>query len=274
MIGASPAFTISRCSTHFSFSDLINSLHWLSERDFQAMQIEIFHPEQQNEWNDENCSRMKEAADKSGMKLSQFVAHFLLNSFVSPEKLSSDAGLAEITEVSSFLSRFQLTDLVTVPLGAFQGTFTTADYRNFIRKLDRMQNILDNHGLKMAVEPIPGSLGADLSFMDELTEIGLNLDPGHLLCSGIDPFHLSPSTLERVYATHLCDNDGVTNNSEAPGAHHSREEWELLLKGLSDAGYSNSLDIEIVCPAEAIEMIYNKGKLFLESFEYNIIHSK
>ncbi len=274
MIGVSPAFTISRCSTHFSFSDLIDSLYWLAERNFQAMQIEIFHPEQQNEWTDDNCGRMKKAADESGMMISQFVAHFLLNSFVSPEKLSSDAGLAEIAEISSFLSQFKLTDLVTVPLGAFQGTFNAENYSLFIKKLTSMRNILENKGLRMAVEPIPGSLGADLAFLESIDRIGLNLDPGHLLCSGIDPFSLSPSILKRVEATHLCDNDGVTNNSDTPGAHHGTEEWETLLKGLQEAGYKNALDLEIICPAEALELMYDKGRIFLESFEYNIIHSK
>lgn len=274
MTGTSPAFTISRCSTHFSFSDLVDSLLWLSERDYQAMQIEIFHPEQRSEWTDENGCRMREAAESSGMKISQFVAHFLQNSFVSPERLSSDAGLAEIADISSFLSRFRLTDLVTVPLGAFQGTFTVADYRNFIGKLSSMQRILELDGLRMALEPLPGSLGADLAFLDELPGIGLNLDPGHLLCSGIDPFHLSDSVLERVYATHLCDNDGSTNSSDSPGTHHGLEDWSALLEGLSVAGYDNSLDLEIICPAEGIEIEYEKGKNFLESFEYNIIHSK
>jgi sugar phosphate isomerase/epimerase len=238
------------------------------------MQIEIFHFDQLNEWTDENCGRMKEAVEKSGMKISQFVAHFLLDSFVSPERLSSDSGLAEIGKVSSFLSRFRLADLVTVPLGVFQGTFSAPVYRNFIRKLNAMQRLLELEGLRMAVEPLPGSLGADLAFLDELPGIGLNLDPGHLLCSGIDPFDLSPAVLERVYATHLCDNDGSTNSSDAPGTHRSREEWSALLKGLGAAGYGNSLDLEIICPAEGIESEYERGKFFLESFEYNIIHSK
>ena len=274
MIGVSPAFFLSRCTTHFSFSDLTDSLLWLSKNGFQAMQIEIFHPEQQKDWTDENCRRIKAAAEDSGMKLSQFVAHFLLNSFISPERLSSYAGLAEIAEVSSFLSRSQLTDLVTVPLGAFQGTFSAEDYDCFIKKLKSMQRILELDGLRLAVEPMPGSLGADLAFLDRIPGIGLNLDPGHLLCSGIDPFHLNRSVLQKVYATHLCDNDGIHNTSDVPGMHHSREDWNSLYQALLEAGYDNSMDIEIVCPAEPLETKYKQGKLFLESFEYNIIHSK
>lgn len=274
MTGVSPAFYLSRCSNKFSFSDLIDSLHWLSERNFQAMQVEVFHPEQLDEWDNSNCNKLRKAADETNMNLSQFVAHFLLNSFVSPESLSSEEGLNEISRIASFLSEFEITELVTVPLGSFQGIYNDEVYEDFLKKLSEMKSILNDKGIRMAVEPVPGSLGADLKVLDEVPGLGLNLDPGHLLCSGIDPFSLDESILKRVYATHLCDNDGVNNTSSLPGSFHSREQWAGLIQNLQKAGYQGSFDVEIICPEDELETMYMEGQFFLNSFEYNIIHSK
>jgi sugar phosphate isomerase/epimerase len=274
LIGVSPAFYLSRCSNKFSFSDLINSLYWLSVKDFQAMQVEVFHPEQLKEWDDSNCKKLKKAADETNMKISQFVAHFLLNTFVSPESLSSEEGLNEISRIASFLSGFELTELVTVPLGNFQGIFSDEVYRDFLTKLSKMKSILNEKGIRMAVEPVPGSLGADLKVLDEIPGLGLNLDTGHLLCSGLDPFSLDESILKRVYATHLCDNNAVINTSSLPGSFHSREQWAGLIQNLQKAGYKGSFDMEIICSEEELEFMYMKGQFFLNSFKYNIIYSK
>jgi len=274
LTGVSPAFYLSRCSDKFSFSDLIESLYWLSQRNFQAMQIEVFHPEQLDEWNDLNCRQLRKSALETGMKISQFVAHFLLNSFVSPESLSSEDGLREISRIASFLSDFELTDLVTVPLGSFQGIYTDEVYEDFLSKLSAMKEILNKKGIRMAVEPVPGSLGADLKVLDKIPGLGLNLDPGHILCSGLNPFDLDQSILDKVYATHLCDNNAVDNTSSCPGSFHSREEWSNLLDGLRKSGYKGSYDVEIICPVEDLEKQYADGQNFINSFEYNIVNSK
>jgi len=274
LIGVSPAYLISLYTNRFTFNDIVISLPLLKASGFDAMQTEVFHRDQLVVWTDENCDLLKKNSITHDIRISQFVAHFLLDSFVSPENLSNDTGLDEISRISLFLQRFDLTDLVTVPLGAFQGVFTPKVRENFINKLMRMQELLDKRNLKLAVEPLPGSLGADLTMLEEIPGLGLNLDPGHLLCSGINPFDLNESLLQRVYATHLCDNDGMTNTSSRPGSFHSAEEWKKLMDGLADAGYQGSLDLEIICPAGTVDEQYREGRNFIANFEYNIVNSK
>ena len=274
MIGVSPAYMISRWTDRFSFNHMTQSLHLLKDSGFEAMQIEVFHRDQLEVWTDENSELLKNTSIFTGIKLSQFVAHFLLNAFVSPESLSDDTGLDEITKISLFLHRFGLTDIVTVPLGAFQGVFTPKIREDFINKLTRMKERLDTRNQKLAVEPLPGSLGADLGMLEEIPGLVLNLDPGHLLCSGINPFDLKDSILKKVYATHLCDNDGVTNTSSVPGSFHSAEEWKNLMDGLADSGYQGTFDLEIICPACTVEEQYREGRNFIANFEYNIVNSK
>ncbi|MDA3956082.1 TIM barrel protein [Oceanispirochaeta sp.] len=267
MIGISPAYYLSLFSKKFTFSDMVSSLYQLEELEYNAMQIEVFYPEQLEEWTDTNCEKLKIASVESGIKLSQFVAHFLLDTFVSPETLSSEAGLAEIERISLFLKRFKLTDLVTIPLGVFRGVHTESVQSDFVQKLSRMKDILKKQGQRMAVEPMPGSLGSDLKILKSLPELGLNLDPGHILCSGLDPFNLDESVMNRVFATHLCDNNGRENTSDIPGTFHSREDWGMLLENLKNAGFQGSLDVEIICPAEEVVSRYRTGRIFLKSFE-------
>ncbi len=274
MIGVSPAYHISRCSDRFSFQDQIDSLPLLKQIGFGAMQIEIFHRDRMEEWSGENGRLLKKASLFSGIELSQFVAHFLMEVFTTPEGLASEAGLSELEHLSGLLYENDLTDLITVPLGAFKAVPTPKVKNDFIGKLSSMKMILEKKGQRLAIEPVPGSLGADLAVLDEIPGLGLNLDPGHLLCSGINPFELGSETLGRVFATHLCDNDGMTNSSCLPGTFHPASDWRKLLENLAGAGYAGSLDLEIICPAEEVEELYLRGRNFISIFEYNIVHSK
>ena len=106
---------------------------------------------------------------------------------------------------------------MTIPLPAFKGDVSDADIQNrFDEKLNKFREILQIKNVSLALEPQPESLGADLAFLKKHPRVGLNLDPGHLLCSGIDPFTLDKSLLSRVVSTHLCENDRVENLSLAP----------------------------------------------------------
>ena len=78
MIGVSPAFYLSKYGTHFTMADLLESMSTLSQWGFDSMELEVFHPEQLEEWSDENCRKLKDQSLKTGIHISQFVAHFLL----------------------------------------------------------------------------------------------------------------------------------------------------------------------------------------------------
>ncbi|MBN2659501.1 MAG: sugar phosphate isomerase/epimerase [Spirochaetales bacterium] len=266
MIGVSPAYYISRYGTSFTIDDLISGMAWLSENNFSALQLEVFHYEQLDQWNLGNCMRLKDSLDGAGLKVSQFVAHFLMDCFDNPRSVRSDKGLNELEFISALISRFSLTDILTVPIPPFSsiGSGGGDELFYFDEKLNRMAGLLEKKGMALALEPQPGSLAADLSFLDRHSSIGLNLDPGHLLCCGIDPFSLDLDVLSRVVATHLCENDGVENLSLKPGTFGNR--WGSLLGNLTGAGYRGTFDLEIICAPELFESEYNSGRFFLENY--------
>jgi sugar phosphate isomerase/epimerase len=239
-------------------------MSFLADWGFDTMQLEIFHPEQLSAWTDDACLKLKEQSLKTGITFSQFVAHFLMSSFDSPSSLYSDSGLSEAAEFSEKLRKHELTSVVTIPLPSFAGQAEDEVHQKQLdEKVLRFWEILSSHNLKLAFEPQPLSLGADLAFLKRIPQVGLNLDPGHLLCSGLDPFSLDQSILSRVMSTHLCENDGTENLSLSPGT-YEKNRWGGLIGQLEEAGYRNSLDIEIICPPEDVEKTYKEGLLFLK----------
>lgn len=265
LIGVSPAFYISRYGSDFSVENLIEGMQWLKENDFDSLQLEIFHYEQLEHWTFGNGRRIKSSIDAMGLSVSQFVAHFLMYCFDSADSLNSTSGLKELEFISVILNLFNICDTVTIPVPPFSDSVNDRDVlRLFDKKLDQILKIGKKYNLKMALEPQPGSLASDLSFLKRFKDMGLNLDPGHLLCSGIDPFSLGLDVLSRVSATHLCENDGFENLSLKPGTFSNN--WASLIGNLYGSGYDGSLDLEIICRSERVEEEYKKGKFFLSDY--------
>ncbi len=272
MIGVSPAFYLSRYGTGFTLPDIIDSMKLLSDWRFDCIQLEIFHDFQLSEWKGKNCRLLNTASCDLGVSFSQFVAHFLLSAFKTPEALKLERGRDELRRVLGFLSEYELVDTVTIPLPEFQGN---RDDRTILGMFDeKMTLFLDDAeeaGISLAFEPQPGSLGEDLSFLKRFPRSRLNFDPGHLLCSGWDPADVDTWILQKVMATHLCENDGMENLSLRPGRLYCH--WEKTLRGLLDAGYEGSLDLEIICLSDQVEDEYKKGQKFLLENVYKIIYA-
>jgi len=265
LIGVSPAFYISKYGSRFTMDNLIDGMEWLSGNNYDALQLEIFHYEQFDQWTFSNCMRLKSSLVKYNLHVSQFVAHFLMNCFESIDSVKTDSGIDELEFISVILNHFSLSDTVTIPIPPFSDDISDRDALHFFdRKLALIEGIGKKYNLKIALEPQPGSLAADLSYLNRFETIGLNLDPGHLLCSGIDPFSLDLDVLSRVRATHLCENDGMENLSLRPG--YFSNNWSSLIGNLNGAGYDNSLDLEIICQSEQVESEYNNGKFFLSNY--------
>ena len=266
MIGVSPAYYISRYGTHFTIANIIEGMKWLSRHQFTSLQLEVFHHEQLKQWDESRAEEIKEALELNGLRASQFVAHFLQKGFDSEESIHSIKDLQALEDISVLLQRFSLTDRVTLPIPPFlSDKAVDRDILfSFDEKIKKAQSILASKDLLLSLEPMPGSLAADLSFLNRHTSVGLNLDPGHLLCSGIDPFSLELSVLSRVRSTHLCENEGKENLSLRPGS--VSKLWFGLLGNLQGAGYDGALDLEIICDSGDWEAEYLEGRYFLENY--------
>ena len=164
--------------------------------------------------------------------------------------------------------------VVTVPIPAFSGARAISPakyralYRRLVEKLSIMTASIEAKGRRCGLEILPGALTggseAVLRLKQEpgLENLGVNLDTGHFHAAS-EPLALTLGRIgDSVTGTHLCDNDGITNESLEPGA--GSVEWEIFLAWAQSGEYGGSWDIEIRCPAGEAEDRYSRGLVFLQ----------
>ena len=107
----------------------------------------------------------------------------------------------------------------------------------------------ESRDMRVALEPHPHRMmhnaAGMLRIIDavESSAIGLNLDPSHLFPSGEFPNAVAYEVADRVFHTHLSDNDGQTNAHWRPGK--GKIDWRSFLKALVDIGYDGPLSLEL-----------------------------
>jgi sugar phosphate isomerase/epimerase len=277
MFGVSPAYFLSRFTDRFTCRDIADSLPDLATSGFQAFQPEVFHLSNLEQWRGEGSFLIKKAADACGLVASQFVGHFLLHAFSTPEALASDFGIDETAGAIEGMQRFPECGVLTVVIPGFTPSAPAlltaqayAGFRSrFVEKLGRMLEITEQAGQRMALEILPGSLiGGMQGFLrlsDELgsSALGYNFDTGHAWsCKEWVP--LIPAGLgPRIFGTHLKDNMQNENLALAPG--QGSIPWRETLGAIKASGYAGSMDIEFRCePGRAIQE-YEQALRYLKS---------
>jgi sugar phosphate isomerase/epimerase len=109
--------------------------------------------------------------------------------------------------------------------------------------------ICEDAGVRYALEPHPYRWMRNAASMMRLIDqvgspaLGMNFDPSHLFPMG----ELSEMVIyelgERVFHTHLSDNDGTSNVHWRPGK--GKIDWRGLLQALHAVGYDYVLSIEL-----------------------------
>jgi sugar phosphate isomerase/epimerase len=272
-IGVSPAYFISRFTNRFSPEQVAAGLKELAEMGFQGFQLEVFHRDTLDQWLHSGASLVSRASADSGLKATQFVAHFMMADFSSKKTLLSDAGIPEMRSVLEILGLYDECDIVTVPLGLFEAPRipTPVDYRDLfdrcVEKLGMLLDMVEGSGRRMALEILPSALVGGIDGFVHLCErlgtvtLGLNFDTGHAWASK-ENLYLVPAKLgRRILGTHLCDNFGNENLSLRPGA--GSIEWPRLFETLRASGYDGAFDIEIVCRPEEAKEEYSKARDYI-----------
>jgi sugar phosphate isomerase/epimerase len=121
-----------------------------------------------------------------------------------------------------------------------------ADYVEVVR---RCCAICEDAGIRYALEPHPYRWMRNAASMMRLIDqvgspaLGMNFDPSHLFPMG----ELSEMVIyelgQRVFHTHLSDNDGTSNVHWRPGK--GKIDWRGLLQALHAVGYDYVLSIEL-----------------------------
>lgn len=279
MFGVSPAFVFSRYGTGFGIAEFCRALEEVAALGFRGYQGEVFLEERLDEWQRGGARAVHDAGRSLGLKPTQFVAHFMLEYFSSPDRIEPSEGRESLKRVVEIASAFDEIEVLTVPMAAFQVDWAAAstqawydDVRmRLAEKLAGFLEIITAAGLRMAVEVLPYSvMGGMAGFLEmsaalDSADFGLNLDTGHAWASGEIVPQLPFLLRDRIFGIHLSDNDGTINRSLAPG--RGTIEWGPLLRNLESVGYNGSLDIEIACDAGDVLEEYRNGKAVLETIK-------
>ena len=279
MFGVSPAFVLSLYGKQFSVKDFCKALVVIKELGFTGFQPEIFIKEALPDWADSGSKTISNKAKELGLQATQFVAHFMMEYFSTPQGLNSDSGMEELKKVIEITKHFDNCRVITIPLGQFNIqwnqpkavglTLVVEIKKRLVEKINKFLELITDADLVFALEILPfsviGGIEGFLTVCSKLgsSDLGINLDTGHAWACGeivpLLPFRLK----DRIFGLHLCDNFGKENLSLAPGK--GSIEWQPFMKNLLSSGYNGSLDIEIACKAEEVRSEYQAGLQYLKS---------
>jgi sugar phosphate isomerase/epimerase len=270
MFGVSPAYFLSRFGDRFTCRQVAESLADVRTGGFDAVQTEVFQADRLSEWRHGGAALIRDAARTSGLQVSQFVGHFLLHGFETPDALASDLGVEETAAALDGVALFPECRVFTVPLPPFRPTRASdltavacASFRaRLADKLGRMLDRVEQAGRRMALELIPGNLvggvGGFLRLHAELgrASLGCNFDTGHAWSGRAWPPLVAAELGDRIFGTHLKDN-AQDDAALAPG--RGSLPWRTTFAALRNAGYAGSLDIEFRCRPETVDREYREA---------------
>lgn len=275
MIGVSPAYFISRFGDRFTPTDVARGLAEIAALGFRGFQPEVFHRDLLDLWLNGGARLVQERSGDLDLVPTQFVAHFLMKAFESPESLASERVVEDIISILEIVAVFDACRIITVPLGPFKPAHALRPddgQAHWNRMADLLGSLLEpvrQSGHKLALEILPSSLigGMDgfLRLHEQLGsgDLGLNFDTGHAWASGEDLYKVPGRLGHRILGTHLCDHFKHENLSLRPGA--GSIDWPRLIQAFKTADYNGSYDLEIICEPKHTQREYREGRLFIDA---------
>ena len=123
------------------------------------------------------------------------------------------------------------------------------NWRDMIDTFQHFAEACEQMEMRVALEPHPYRMMHNAAGMMRIIEqvdseaIGLNLDPSHFFPMGQLPNAVAYEVGDRVFHTHLSDNDGQSNAHWRPGK--GKVDWSGFLRSLKDIGYSGPISLEL-----------------------------
>ncbi|MBN2049244.1 MAG: sugar phosphate isomerase/epimerase [Spirochaetales bacterium] len=268
--GVSPAFWVSLFSQHFTLEQVREGIKLLDRWGFQVLQLEVYHREQLGDWSGDGLYTIMEDLGERGMRISAFVAHFLIHLFTSERSMTDTLPMRDWVALCGKLQALPPTVPLVVPLGALQDgkSFSVSLRDLFIFTLKEYAAVARSFGRTVALEILPGSIlsrifheHGEIPRELEALDIHLLYDTGHHFIADSSVTDILPWFKGRVAALHLCDNRGTENRSDIPGT--GNIDWTFLLEKLDLYGYTGSYDLEILCPPALVETSYRQGRDFI-----------
>ncbi len=122
-----------------------------------------------------------------------------------------------------------------------------ATFETTVRRLEQLRPVAERRGIRIAVENVyvrPPSAEFLERIFDrfDTSYVGFCFDSGHALMT--NRMHLLPTFAERLFALHLHDNDGVTDQHRIPG--EGSIDWSMVIDALSTSPYEGPLTLEVI----------------------------
>jgi sugar phosphate isomerase/epimerase len=139
-------------------------------------------------------------------------------------------------------------------------------WEDFVQSVRRIMQIVEDAGLRYAVEPHPYRYVSNADGMLRLIDhvpspaLGINYDPSHTFPCGDLPNMAIYRLGSRVFHCHFSDNDAVTNAHWRPGM--GKIDWRAMLKALRDVGFNGTLSIELEDVPDVANSQRSAGPLF------------
>ena len=187
---------------------------------------------------------------------------FVEYSLASPDEETRKKGVAVIADAMRFLAELGGRTAIVHPTGRpkpgassyeleTMGTSTDYSYES----VSELVRVSEETGVRIALENLAGlnMTCRPLESMQELrafvaafpsANVGLCLDVGHSLISGLDPAQQARVASERLYALHLQDGDGQDDRHWVPG--RGSVDWPSLAAALSDIEFDGAWTVEVI----------------------------
>jgi sugar phosphate isomerase/epimerase len=141
------------------------------------------------------------------------------------------------------------------------------NWADYVQLMRRCCAICEDAGIRYALEPHPYRWMRNAGSMMRLVEqvgspaLGMNFDPSHLFPMGELSEMVVYEVGDRVFHTHLSDNDGTSNVHWRPGK--GKINWRGVLQALQAVGYNDVLSIEL----EDVPGVAHAGQVSTAAFD-------
>jgi len=249
-----------------------DAIRRISKLGFKGIELIAWSRKVLDEYYTQNKIReIKELIDSLGLELTEFIS--TPKGMASLNREEQKAALSHFERLVEVASEFETKIVNTVSPWPFHGveppnikrrpllqTFLmpenlpyNADFdeiwMSYVDLMKRFCEVVEDAGLRYAIEPHPWRIISNADAMLRLIEhvgskvLGMNFDPSHLFPMGETPAIAILKLKDRVFHTHISDNDASSNVHWRPGK--GKIDWVSVLKALKSVGYDYVLSVEL-----------------------------
>ena len=288
-IGCSPAYVFAHFGEDANYDNLIWSISRVKELGFSGLQLETYNERQIDIFSDKHIKTIKNLFNSLGIESSQFIGHSVKSLISSVNVEKRQEGIEKLKKLIEICEKLEIMQVFNLPSspppelilsytetypGAMQPVMSISDgftwdflWQGYIETITEALKLIEKAGMRLGIEAVPGGIIANTDSFLRLSDrigsrnLGLIMDTGHLFVQKESLEIVIEKLGDRLFGTHICDNDGCIDYHWLPGK--GKIKWKGVLRTLKKIGYEGFLDIEINQTNDP-DAVYLEGKEYLE----------